>query len=132
MVAQRSRWSHVTLTQAVLSGDDSLVPAEQIGTRIAKRRHQLDLSQQQLAERVGVARDTVSMWERNKQYPHRHLGKLELILGVDLTGGSAPDPNEEALMGLNLAPAERDKLVEAYRAIRDGKWHPRPQPQRTG
>jgi transcriptional regulator with XRE-family HTH domain len=67
------------------------VPKQVIGPVIAKRRHVLGLSQEELAVRVGVSRDSVSSWERGKHFPHRHLGKLEQVLGVDLSGGAAPD-----------------------------------------
>lgn len=58
------------------------MPEDSPGVRIAKRRHVLGLNQTELAECIGVARDTVSMWERGKQKPHRHLGKLEHCLSV--------------------------------------------------
>lgn len=109
----------------MLNGDDSQVPAQPIGTLIAKRRHVLGLSQQQLAARVGVARDTVSMWERNRQFPHRHLGKLEDVLGISLAeNGTEPqpptDPRERELWALlmatyGLTPAEAQKFVEEAR-----------------
>ena len=105
------------MTQALLSGDDSWVPAEPIGTRIAKRRHVLDLSQRELAERIGVSRDTVSMWERNKQYPHRHLGKLEAVLGVNLTAGPGEfeprDEFEREILATGYHDAEN--LIRLYR-----------------
>ena len=82
-----------------------MVPAERIGTVIAKRRHVLGLSQQELAQRIGVSRDAVSAWERDKHFPHRHLGKLEQVLGISLaangTGPALPtDPVERQLYDL--------------------------------
>lgn len=109
------------MTQAVLSDDDSRVPAEPTGTRIAKRRHVLGLSQEQLAALVGVRRDTVSAWERDKQFPHRHLGKLEQVLGLDLSEPE-PDPVVQEIRDLGtrlgLTPAEQDALIARHLANR--------------
>lgn len=93
----------------MLSSDDAGVPIQQIGIIVAKRRHVLGLSQQALAERVGVNRRTVSMWERDLQYPHRHLGKLEQVLGMDLT---ADDPAEAELQA-SLNRLYESGLIEA-------------------
>ena len=109
----------------MLNGNDSQVPAQPIGSLIAKRRHVLGLSQQQLAARIGVARDTVSMWERNRQFPHRHLGKLEDVLGISLTGnGTVPppdDPRERELWDLavqDMPPAQAWEVIGEYRRRR--------------
>lgn len=40
-----------------------------IGTRIAERRKELKMSQQELAEKVGVSFQAVSLWERNECLP---------------------------------------------------------------
>ena len=93
----------------MLSSDDAGVPIQQIGIIVAKRRHVLGLSQQALAERVGVNRRTVSMWERDLQYPHRHLGKLEQVLGINLT---ADDPAEAELQA-SLNRLHESGLIEA-------------------
>jgi transcriptional regulator with XRE-family HTH domain len=98
------------------------VPKQVIGPVIAKRRHVLGLSQEELAVRVGVSRDSVSSWERGKHFPHRHLGKLEQVLGVDLTGEAAPDPVERDFLDVidhlmpGLSPQERQQYVDLYRA----------------
>ena len=100
-----------------------MVPEEPVGARIAKRRHVLGLSQEELAERVGVARDTVSMWERGRQFPHRHLGKVEEVLGISLTPASAHPPppvdiRERALWDLavqDMPESQAWELVEEFR-----------------
>ncbi len=43
-----------------------------IGTEIKKRRAQMNLSQEELAQRVYVTRQTVSNWETEKSYPDIH------------------------------------------------------------
>jgi transcriptional regulator with XRE-family HTH domain len=95
------------------------VPELPVGLAIAKRRHVLGLSQAELARQVGVARDTVSMWERDKQFPHRHLGKLEHVLGVRLTAGEEADPRELRINDLadelGVTPRVREQWIETYR-----------------
>lgn len=41
----------------------------QVGNQIKKYRDQLHLSQEQLAEKIYVTRQTISNWETNKSYP---------------------------------------------------------------
>lgn len=43
-----------------------------IGNEIKKRRAQMNLSQEELAQRVYVTRQTVSNWETEKSYPDIH------------------------------------------------------------
>lgn len=43
-----------------------------IGTQIKNRRMQMNLSQEELAQRVFVTRQTVSNWETEKSYPDIH------------------------------------------------------------
>jgi transcriptional regulator with XRE-family HTH domain len=92
-----------------------------LGIRIKRARERKRWSQQQLAAALGVGARSVGRWERGEAEPRNSIGALEAVLGVDLTSGEPPDPNEEALMALDLDPAERRKLIEAYRAIRDGE-----------
>lgn len=51
-----------------------------IGTQIRKYRNNMELSQEQLAEKIYVSRQTVSNWENGKNYPDIHslllLGSL--------------------------------------------------------
>ena len=94
-----------------------------IGTRIARRRQELRLTQSGLAARLGVNRASVANWEAGKHYPQRHLGALEAILGVSLSGNghadSYPDPDEAAIWSLTrYTPAERRAMITALRAER--------------
>ena len=41
----------------------------EIGTQIKKKRKELELSQDQLAEKIYVTRQSISNWENNKTYP---------------------------------------------------------------
>jgi len=81
-----------------------------IGTTIQKRRHVLGWTQEQLAERVGVNRSTITNWERGKHFPQRYLGRVEDVLGIRLD--RPPDPPV-------IPPAlqrQLDKLTEDERA----------------
>lgn len=63
-----------------------------IGTRIAKRRHQLGWSQVELARRLGVSPSSVANWERGASYPKKKLGKVEQVLGILLLDEAGPAP----------------------------------------
>jgi len=61
-----------------------------IGARIRKRRQELGMNQQELAERVGVHASSVISWESGRHFPRRYLGKIEAVLGVSLD--DEPEP----------------------------------------
>lgn len=44
----------------------------ELGNRIKEYRKDLDISQEQLAEKIYVSRQTISNWENNKSYPDIH------------------------------------------------------------
>ena len=94
------------------------------GRRIRLRRQALKLSQQELADRVGVNRATVSAWERGKQLPVRNEGAIEAVLGISLTGpDDDPAPltaDERAVWNLTaLPPRVRRDLIDLMRERRD-------------
>jgi transcriptional regulator with XRE-family HTH domain len=69
-----------------------------IGTRIAKRRHQLGMRQEDLAEVLNVSKSTVANWETGKHLPTRHMGALEQVLGIQLDDPeSSPSGPRESL-----------------------------------
>lgn len=56
-----------------------------IGTQIKKRRKELNLSQEDLANKIGVSRSAVSNWEIERNYPDLQLiVSLSEVLGVSL------------------------------------------------
>ena len=56
-----------------------------IGNKIKKYREQRNLSQDDLALKVFVSRQTISNWETNKSYPDiKSLSMLTNIFGVSL------------------------------------------------
>lgn len=54
------------------------------GARIRKRRQALNLTQQELADKVGVHVSAVVSWENGTHEPRRYLGKIEEVLGVSI------------------------------------------------
>jgi transcriptional regulator with XRE-family HTH domain len=69
-----------------------------IGTRIAKRRHQRGMTQEDLADALGVSKSTVANWETGKHLPIRHLGAIEQVLEIQLDGPeSSPSASREDL-----------------------------------
>ena len=69
---------------------------------IKRRRLELGLSQEQLAEKLAVTHQTVSNWERSVSFPDlQMLGRIAEALGTDpIRGGRA----QGGLHRRNLAP----------------------------
>ena len=65
---------------------DSLgMPARpKVGARIRRARQLLDMRQRDLADKLGVSRNTVDSWENDRAYPQRKLARLEEVLGITL------------------------------------------------
>lgn len=56
-----------------------------IGNQIKKYREQLEISQEELADKIFVTRQTISNWENNKNYPDiKSLSLLRYNLNVSL------------------------------------------------
>ncbi len=56
----------------------------EVGAQIKKYRSNMGISQEELAEKVYVSRQTVSNWETGKNYPDIH-SVLPWILAVNMT-----------------------------------------------
>lgn len=41
----------------------------EIGNRLKNARKKIGMTQEQVAEKIGVSRQTISNWENNKSYP---------------------------------------------------------------
>ena len=55
-----------------------------VGIRIKKYREKHNISQDELAEKIFVSRQTISNWENNKSYPDiKSLMLLSNIFNVD-------------------------------------------------
>ncbi len=95
-----------------------------LSTRLAEYRKQNKLSQEALAEKLGLSRQAVSKWERGESSPDTvNLIALSRIYGVtidELLGNSAPAHNDKELY--NDRPPL--KVVDGKTAKKDsGKEH---------
>ena len=52
----------------------------ELGNQIKKYRSELQISQEQLADRIYVSRQTISNWENEKSYPD--VNSLVLLVGT--------------------------------------------------
>lgn len=89
-----------------------------IGTTIKKRRQVLGMTQQDLADALGVSKSTVANWESGKHFPLRYLGKVEAVLGISLSpaGDDEPPIPPDLQRRLDrLTPAERAYVIERLR-----------------
>jgi transcriptional regulator with XRE-family HTH domain len=96
-----------------------------IGERIARLRHQRDITQVELAEALGVSPSTVADWERGARYPRRKMGKVEQFFGqrvdYDEPGEGPRRPSPAAEEELEAALAEVDRLLRKRRNQETGK-----------
>ena len=95
-----------------------------IGSYISKKRREKNLTQEQLAEKLGVSNKTISKWETGKSMPE--LGYLqqlceilqinvnELLSGERLSGDDYPRKAEETIMALM-----KDNETNKKKNIRD-------------
>ncbi len=87
-----------------------------IGLRIKRRRQVLGWRQEDLAERLGVAKSSVANWESGKHFPKRKLGLVEAVLGISL---EEPEPRiprsllREIERTEDLTPGERAAVIAA-------------------
>lgn len=99
--------------------------SETVGRRIRLRRQALGMSQQELAERLGADRATVSAWERGRHWPVRFEGALVEILGISLSDEEEPvtpdltNPAERAIWAMDTySEAERRQIIRLVREDR--------------
>lgn len=92
-----------------------------IGARIARRRHQLGMTQVELAAALGVSPSSVADWERGASYPRRKLGKVEQILGPLDDDDTGPRPSATVNEALDRAQRELDELRRILRERDEGK-----------
>jgi len=95
---------------------DAVATETPLGTKIRKRRQELGMTQQALADRVGVDRTTVTNWEKGKHFPQRYLGKVEAVLDIDLEGGRPPELVSRELRGQilrerGLSPEDAARVI---------------------
>jgi transcriptional regulator with XRE-family HTH domain len=57
---------------------------DSVGILIARARHRKGMTQQELADALGVAKSTVGDWERGESYPLRFAGVVEEVLDIKI------------------------------------------------
>lgn len=93
--------------------------SDEIGAKIRKRRQQLRMSQQELANAIPVNVSSVINWEQGKHFPRRYLGAIEQVLGISLEDEAEepleiPPDLQEYID--NLSDRQRELFIEALRA----------------
>ncbi|MFQ9800989.1 MAG: helix-turn-helix domain-containing protein [Clostridia bacterium] len=88
-----------------------------LGEKIAKQRKENNYTQEQLADILGVSRQSVSKWESDIAYPETDklikLGKLfdcsmDYLLNEDCTDRSGKDTDEVVSVLIRYIPPSRD------------------------
>lgn len=91
-----------------------------IGNRIATLRKEKNMTQSELAEKLGVSPQAVSKWENDLAYPDiTLLGPLSEILGCSIDTILKPDEHPETVMVPEEKRKNIDELIFKIR-IRDG------------
>ena len=82
-----------------------------LGEKIAKQRKELNYTQEQLADILGVSRQSISKWESDIAYPETDklikMGKLfdcsmDYLLNEDITEKQDIKPKETETLGTRL------------------------------
>ena len=99
-----------------------------LGVKIRKRRQVLGMTQQELADKLHVAKSTVANWERGKHFPLRYLGAVEVALGIDLDPDAARPPIDPRLQRMidGLTPEEKAHVIEQLTGTRPAPDPPDP------
>lgn len=94
---------------------------ETLGRRIQRLREARHLTQQQLADLVGVDRRSVVNWESDKSRPRSRMGALQEVFGISIIEPDdiAPDAIVTAIEHSQLSRADRAELLSAYYRILD-------------
>lgn len=98
----------------VTNRDDSATLVWTLGDRLRKAREYAGLTQKELGETLGVARDSVRRWEGDKSVPHRPVLRMWAmrcgVLYEWLTGADGPHDGQNGTgsgMPWYLASAQR-------------------------
>lgn len=93
------------------------------GERLQALRQRAGMSQDQLAERLGVSRQAVSRWERDETMPETDkVIALADLFGVTTDYLLRPRP-EEAEQKAQTPPREKTDWLERFLAFAKRKWY---------
>ena len=98
--------------------------------RLKSLRQSFNLTQPQLADKLGLSRSTISMYELGSREPDfETLEAIADFFNVDmnyLVGGEGTDMDESLIIlnrnARNLSPEDRKKLLEAAKLIFGERW----------
>ncbi|MBO5969523.1 MAG: helix-turn-helix transcriptional regulator [Clostridia bacterium] len=98
--------------------------------RLKTLRQSMNLTQPQLAERIGVSRSAISMYELGSREPDfETLEAIADFFNVDmnyLVGGENVDTDESLIIlnrnARNLSPEDRKKLLDVAKTIFGDTW----------
>jgi transcriptional regulator with XRE-family HTH domain len=115
-----------------MKGNQKTEKAIEIGKRIAEARHEAGgMTQQELAELVGVSVRSIAAWELGDVIPYRHLKELERAMGVDaawiLHGEESTDVRDRQLEEISRKLDEILRRLdgdEAATPMRGRPWPP--------
>jgi transcriptional regulator with XRE-family HTH domain len=95
---------------------------EDFAAQIRAARERLGLTQAQVAEKVGVARETVGNWETGQTDPKNKRARLLDVLGLSTPAAEEEAPAVAALTNTlreafeGLEPAEQEELAALAKA----------------
>src|ERR1700685_545437 len=95
--------------------------SETPGELIRRARHEAHLTQARLAGELGVHKNTVADWEKDKYFPDRHWGALNKALRISLRMPGAATPAPDVLadeLGQDTAGRVRRELARRGEAGR--------------
>lgn len=95
------------------------------GRAVRKARRARNLTQQDLADLVGVSRNMVGLWERGLHEPHaENLARVQEVLGLGEVETTPADADADAFLPvvrslLNLVPKQRrpEAMVEITKVL---------------
>lgn len=88
-----------------------------IASNIKRLRSERDWTQEQLAEKVGVTRPTITQWESGWSQPR--MGKVEKLAEVFGVPKSEIIESRYEYAVINFASDDEKELIELYRAVPD-------------
>lgn len=119
--------THMVDSQHVHTGipDPQIEMGKVLGSRLAARRKALQMTQGELAEKVGVDVETISRFERGKHLPSlltlkqlaRHLGSsISVLLGEEEMASSGSLAQLAPAFAI-LSPEDRDYALQAAHGL---------------